>query len=93
MFWSVWYNFIYQHNSWQSMYFSNGFACRQQGEAFALRGNVLLEDEALRPRIVPEGEKPGWDEIFALDDLNTKLNAKQGRHNQICVLERLSTSE
>jgi hypothetical protein len=42
---------------------------------------------------MPEGEKPGWDEIFALDDLNTKLNAKQGRHNQICVLERLSTSK
>lgn len=47
-----------------------------------------MEDEAPRPRTVPDGIKPSWDEIFAPDDLKTKLNAKWDRHNQICVLER-----
>lgn len=40
----------------------------------ALPGNVSMEDEVSRPRIVLGGPKPNWDEIFAPDDLKTKLN-------------------
>lgn len=47
-----------------------------------------MEDEAPRLRVMPDGIKPNWDEIFAPDDFKTKLNAKRDRHGQICILER-----
>ena len=38
--------------SWQLIHFSNGFFFSRCRKAFALPGNVLMENEALRPRIV-----------------------------------------